>query len=134
MTSTHAERASPTEQREKVGSVPRVPNIESIQREVSAYLNVRLPDLKSQMRHQAVARPRMIAMYLSRKLTTASFPEIGKHFGGKDHSTVINAFKKIERLITEDSNLRSVIDTLEERLHLISAETTPPEQRSPNTP
>jgi chromosomal replication initiator protein len=58
----------------------------------------------------------MIAMYLARKLTGSSFPEIGGRFGGKDHSTVISAVKKIERLLAEDSNLRSVVTTLESHL------------------
>jgi chromosomal replication initiator protein len=75
-----------------------------------------LHDLKGPKRLQAVARPRMIAMYLSRKLTGSSFPEIGSRFGGKDHSTVISAVNKIDGLLAQDSNLRSVVNTLESHL------------------
>ena len=79
--------------------------IEAIQREVASYFDVKLHDLKGPKRHRAVAHPRMIAMYLARKLTTMSYPEIGSRFGGKDHSTVISAVRKIERLCTEDPTL-----------------------------
>jgi chromosomal replication initiator protein len=63
-----------------------------------------------------VAHPRMIAMYLARRLTAMSFPEIGSRFGGKDHSTVISAVRKIERLVQSDPSLRSVVNTLENHL------------------
>ncbi len=99
-----------------VSSGPPGLTIEAIQREVSTYFNVKLHDLKGPKRHRAVAHPRMVAMYLSRKLTSMSFPEIGSRFGGKDHSTVISAVRKIERLATEDPGLRSVITTLESHL------------------
>ncbi len=99
-----------------VSATPQGFSIESIQREVATYFDIKLHDLKGPKRLQSVARPRMIAMYLARKLTGASFPEIGSRFGGKDHSTVISAVKKIERLVAEDSNLRSVVTTLESHL------------------
>jgi chromosomal replication initiator protein len=102
--------------RNLVSSGPPGLTIEAIQREVSTYFNVKLHDLKGPKRHRAVAHPRMVAMYLSRKLTSMSFPEIGNRFGGKDHSTVISAVRKIERLATEDPGLRSVIATLESHL------------------
>jgi chromosomal replication initiator protein len=90
--------------------------VEAIQREVSSYFEVKLHDLKGPKRHQAVAHPRLIAMYLSRQLTGMSYPEIGSRFGGKDHSTVISAVRKIEKKIGEDPSLRSVISTLTSRL------------------
>jgi len=90
--------------------------VESIQREVAAYFDVKLHDLKGPKRHRSVAHPRMVAMYLCRKLTSMSFPEIGSRFGGKDHSTVISAVRKIERLCTEDPALRSVVNTIEPHL------------------
>jgi chromosomal replication initiator protein len=90
--------------------------IENIQREVAGYFDVKLHDLKGPKRHRAVAHPRMIAMYLARKLTSMSFPEIGSRFGGKDHSTVISAVRKIERLCGEDPTVRSVVSTLESHL------------------
>jgi len=90
--------------------------IEAIQREVAGYFDVKLHDLKGPKRHRAIAHPRMVAMYLARKLTNMSFPEIGGRFGGKDHSTVISAVRKIERLCGEDPTVRSVVGTLEGRL------------------
>ena len=91
-------------------------SVEAIQREVASYFDVKLHDLKGPKRHRAVSHPRLIAMYLSRLLTQLSYPEIGSRFGGKDHSTVISAFRKIEKKAAEDPNLRSVLTTLTARL------------------
>jgi chromosomal replication initiator protein len=91
-------------------------SVESIQREVASYFEVKLHDLKGPKRHRAVTHPRMIAMYLSRQLTSMSYPEIGSRFGGKDHSTIISAVRKIEKKMTEDAGLKSVISTLTTRL------------------
>jgi chromosomal replication initiator protein len=102
--------------RNLIASSPPSLTIEAIQREVAAYFDVKLHDLKGPKRHRAVAHPRMIAMYLARRLTSMSFPEIGSRFGGKDHSTVISAVRKIERLLTTDPGLRSVVSTLESHL------------------
>jgi chromosomal replication initiator protein len=99
-----------------IANTPTGLTIESIQREVAAYFDVKLHDLKGPKRHRAVAHPRMIAMFLARKLTNMSFPEIGSRFGGKDHSTVISAVRKIERLCGEDPTVRSVVGTLESHL------------------
>jgi chromosomal replication initiator protein len=90
--------------------------IESIQREVSGYFDVKLHDLKGPKRHRAIAHPRMIAMFLCRKLTSMSYPEIGSRFGGKDHSTVISAVRKIEGLCATDPSVRSVVSTIESHL------------------
>jgi chromosomal replication initiator protein len=90
--------------------------IESVQREVATYFDVKLHDMKGPKRHRAVAHPRMVAMYLARKLTKMSYPEIGSRFGGKDHSTVISAVRKIERLCAQDPSLRSVVSTIESHL------------------
>jgi len=92
--------------------------IETIQKEVAAYHNVKVSDLKSAKRHKNVARPRQVAMYLCRKLTGSSFPEIGQRFGGKDHSTVISACRKIADLIERDLSTRTVVETLERQLQL----------------
>jgi chromosomal replication initiator protein len=77
---------------------------------------VRISDLKGQRRHKGIARPRMIAMYLCRELTGASFPEIGLRFGGKDHSTVINACKRMTSIQEEDPELRATITQLRAQL------------------
>ena len=99
-----------------IANAPSGLTIEAIQREVAGYFDVKLHDLKGPKRHRAIAHPRMIAMYLARRLTAMSFPEIGSRFGGKDHSTVISAVRKIERLCGEDPTVRSVVGTLESRL------------------
>jgi chromosomal replication initiator protein len=99
-----------------IPSTPPGLSIEAIQREVASYFGVKLHDLKGPKRHRAVAHPRMVAMYLARKLTSMSYPEIGSRFGGKDHSTVISAVRKIERLCGTDPAHRSVVNTLEGHL------------------
>jgi chromosomal replication initiator protein len=99
-----------------VAVAPTGLTVELIQRDVAAYFDVKLHELKGQRRHRAVAHPRMVAMYLTRKLTNMSYPEIGSRFGGKDHSTVISAVRKIERLCGEDPAVRSVVATIEGRL------------------
>ena len=90
--------------------------VESVQKAVASHFAVRIADLKGQRRHRGISRPRMIAMYLSRELTGASFPEIGLRFGGKDHSTVINACKRVQSLQAEDADLRTAIVALRDQL------------------
>ena len=91
--------------------------IDEIQKKVSSYYNIRVDDLTSSRRIRTFARPRQIAMYLSKKLTTRSLPEIGRKFGGRDHTTVIHAVKKIDELkennakFDEDINLISQMIT-----------------------
>lgn len=99
-----------------VASSPVGLTIEAVQREVATYFSVKLADLKGPKRHRAVAHPRAIAMYLARKLTAMSYPEIGSRFGGKDHSTVISAVRKIERMVKDDAAQRSIVTTLESHL------------------
>lgn len=72
--------------------------IDEIQKKVADFFNVRVTDLSSQCRARAVARPRQIAMYFAKQFTTKSLAEIGKKFGGKDHTTVMHALKKVESL------------------------------------
>ena len=85
--------------------------IDEIQNKVAGYFNIKIDDLISSRRIRTFARPRQVAMYLTKKLTTRSLPEIGRKFGGRDHTTVIHAVKKIEELkqnnpkFDEDINL-----------------------------
>jgi len=79
--------------------------IDEIQRHVADYFHVRLADLLSARRARAVARPRQVAMYLSKQLTARSLPEIGRKFGGRDHTTVMHAVKRIDELREIDSAL-----------------------------
>ncbi len=81
-------------------------SINLIQEQVSIYYNLKLFDMSSSTRSISIARPRQIAMYLCKDMTSFSYPEIGKAFGGKDHTTVMHAVKKIITLSTEDVNLK----------------------------
>jgi chromosomal replication initiator protein len=90
--------------------------VEAVQKEVANYFNVKLTDLKSPKRHQAIARPRQIAMYLARKLCKASYPELGQRFGGKDHTTVLSACRKIDQLVQTDPKTRHTVEELERHL------------------
>ena len=80
-------------------------NIDNIQKTVAAYFKIRVADLSSKNRNQTVTRPRQMAMYLARELTSHSYPEIGDAFGGRDHSTVINACKRIAQLKEADNKM-----------------------------
>ncbi|MDP8033390.1 chromosomal replication initiator protein DnaA [Pasteurella atlantica] len=80
--------------------------IENIQKTVAERYNIKISDLKSKSRKQMFARPRQIAMALAKELTNHSLPEIGREFGGKDHTTVMHAIKRINELMDSDSNLR----------------------------
>jgi chromosomal replication initiator protein len=95
---------------------PAPVTVEAVQKAVAQHFSVRISDLKGPRRHKGISRPRMVAMYLSRQLTGASFPEIGMRFGGKDHSTVINACRRIESIQTEDPGLRATLEMLRRQL------------------
>ena len=83
-------------------SSQRKVNIEEIQKKVSQHFNVKMSDMSSSRRSRTVARPRQIAMYLSKNLTSRSLPEIGRRFGNRDHTTVIHAVRKVEELRNKD--------------------------------
>jgi len=87
--------------------------IEQIQKLVASYFNVKVTDLKGERRSRIISVPRQVAMYLCRKHTKASYPEIGDRFGGKDHSTVISAVNKIARLLKTDPHLKMSVDNIE---------------------
>lgn len=80
-------------------------NIDNIQKTVAEYYKIRVADLSSKNRRQSITRPRQMAMSLARELTSHSFPEIGDAFGGRDHTTVINACKRINELKERDSKV-----------------------------
>jgi chromosomal replication initiator protein len=77
-------------------------SIDNIQKTVAEYYKIRVADLSSKVRKQSITRPRQVAMSLARELTSHSYPEIGEAFGGRDHTTVINACKRITELKDED--------------------------------
>jgi len=91
-------------------------SVEEIIKRVCIHFNMKISDMKSAKRLKAVVLPRQIAMYLSRQLTSSSYPEIGDRFGGKDHSTIIHAIRKIEKLMVEDFQLRTTIENLRKEL------------------
>ena len=91
---------------------PRRIRIEDIQRVVSKHYNVSRSDLLSSRRTRTIVRPRQIAMYLSKMLTPRSLPEIGRRFGGRDHTTVLHAVRKIEELAASDNGLQQEIEML----------------------
>jgi chromosomal replication initiator protein len=87
-------------------------NIEEIQKKVSQHFNVKVSDMSSARRSRTVARPRQIAMYLSKNLTSRSLPEIGRRFGNRDHTTVIHAVRKVEELMNKDAGFDEDVQLL----------------------
>jgi chromosomal replication initiator protein len=85
---------------------------EEIQKVVSKNFNIKLSDLKGKKKSKSIVLPRQISMYLMRKKTKLSFPEIGQLFGGKDHSTVIYSIKKIESFLREDKKIKETVENL----------------------
>ncbi|HXT06771.1 MAG TPA: chromosomal replication initiator protein DnaA [Roseiarcus sp.] len=95
---------------------PKRVKIEDIQKRVATHYNVSRADLLSSRRTAAVVMPRQIAMYLAKSLTLRSLPEIGRRFGGRDHTTVLHAVRKIDNLCNNDAALREEIDLLKRLL------------------
>jgi chromosomal replication initiator protein len=95
---------------------PKRVKIEDIQKRVATHYNVSRADLLSSRRTAAVVMPRQIAMYLAKSLTLRSLPEIGRRFGGRDHTTVLHAVRKIDNLCNNDASLREEIDLLKRML------------------
>jgi chromosomal replication initiator protein len=87
-------------------------SIDEIQRKVAEHYNVKLAELVGPKRHRTIARPRQVAMYLCKVLTTRSLPEIGRRFGGRDHTTILHGVKKVEELMSTDSQLNDDITML----------------------
>jgi chromosomal replication initiator protein len=87
----------------------RAVTIETIQRFISDYYQLKIGDLKSRNNSKSVAMPRQVAMYLCKSLSHASLPEIGRSFGGKHHSTVIHSIKKVEDLRKKDGDFNTLI-------------------------
>jgi len=86
--------------------------IEDIQKKVAAHFNIKVSDMHSARRSVAIARPRQIAMYLAKRLTSKSLPEIGRKFGGKDHTTVMHAVKRIEEISRQDQEFADEVELL----------------------
>ncbi len=99
-----------------IGSNSKSINVETIQNIVSAYFNLNLDQMLSVRRSRSLARPRQIAMYLAKQLTTNSLPEIGRKFSNRDHTTVIHAVKKIEELIKKDNDIKHSVSEIKKKL------------------
>ncbi len=94
----------------------RVITVDKIQNVVSNYFNIQLSEMLSQRRSRPLARPRQIAMYLAKKMTTRSLPEIGRRFANRDHTTVIHAVKTITRLSEQDDEMKKNINQIKSLL------------------
>lgn len=90
----------------------KIVSVEMVQKAVSAFYHIPIEDLKNKRRNQAILLPRQVAMFLSRRLTNLSLPEIGNAFGGKDHTTVLHSCRKIESGLKSDGDLKQAIELL----------------------
>ncbi|MFM9843608.1 MAG: chromosomal replication initiator protein DnaA [Dongiaceae bacterium] len=90
--------------------------IEEIQKRVAEHFNIKVSDMHSARRSRAVARPRQVAMYLAKQLTPRSLPEIGRKFGGRDHTTVMHAVRKVDELRSADSSFAEDVELLRRML------------------
>ena len=90
--------------------------VEEIQRKVSDHYNIRLSDMSGPKRLRSYARPRQVAMYLCKKMTSRSLPEIGRRFGGRDHTTVMHGVRRIEELKTQDGQIAEDLELLRRAL------------------
>ena len=100
------------------GEEERIITAEHIQRKAAEFFGLKLSDMRAKNRTKAVAFPRQIAMYLARQLTHMSLTEIGRAFGGKDHTTVLHAVDKIQALLREDPKFKKTLDTLTQSINL----------------
>jgi chromosomal replication initiator protein len=86
--------------------------IEMIQKHVADYFHIRVSDLKQRNNSKSISRPRQVAMYICRKITNASLPEIGRAFGGKHHTTVIHSVETIDKEMLKDRNFHTIVHSL----------------------
>ncbi len=100
-------------------STDRKVSIDEIQRACAEHFNIRLTDMSSSRRSRSVARPRQVAMYLAKELTPRSLPEIGQRFGGRDHTTVLHAVKRIKELRATDSAFDDDVERLRQKLESV---------------
>jgi len=102
--------------RDLIGTKKKIVSMDDIQEMVGARFHVKIADLKSRRRSKTLVHPRQIAMYLCRELTDSSYPEIGRQFGGKDHTTIIHACKQVIKAKDNDSVLSATLDSLKEQI------------------
>tara|TARA_B100001123_G_C15126963_1_gene953711 strand:- start:622 stop:1134 length:513 start_codon:yes stop_codon:yes gene_type:complete len=99
-----------------INSSNKLLTVESIQNLVASHFNLGIGELLSPRRSRSLARPRQIAMYLAKQLTTNSLPDIGRKFSNRDHTTVIHAVKKIDELIKKDSEIKESVNEIKKKL------------------
>ncbi|NGZ10375.1 MAG: chromosomal replication initiator protein DnaA [Nitrospira sp. LK70] len=102
--------------RDLIGDKKKIVTMDDIQEAVCTQFHVKLTELKSRRRSKTLVHPRQIAMYLCRELTDASYPEIGRQFGGKDHTTIIHACRQVAKSKENDTTLHATIETLKEQI------------------
>jgi chromosomal replication initiator protein len=102
--------------RDLIGDKKKVVAMDDIQEVVCNQFHVKITELKSRRRSKTLVHPRQIAMYLCRELTDASYPEIGRQFGGKDHTTIIHACRQVAKAKETDTGLHTTIETLKEQI------------------
>jgi chromosomal replication initiator protein len=102
--------------RDLIGEKKKLIAMDDIDEAVAARFHIKVAEMKSRRRSKTLVYPRQIAMYLCRELTEASFPEIGRHFGGKDHTTIIHAYRQIARAREADSELNATLESLKEQI------------------
>jgi chromosomal replication initiator protein len=102
--------------RDLIGTKKKIVSMDDIQETVGARFHVKIADLKSRRRSKTLVHPRQIAMYLCRELTDSSYPEIGRQFGGKDHTTIIHACKQVTKAMDSDSTLNATLESLKEQI------------------
>ena len=102
--------------RDVIGDKKKIVAMDDIQEAVCSQFHVKLTELKSRRRSKTLVHPRQIAMYLCRELTDASYPEIGRQFGGKDHTTIIHACRQVAKAKETDITLQTTLETLKEQI------------------
>ena len=100
----------------EIGYISYRPSVQEIAKEVSRHFKISLTDLLSERRTKDVVRPRQVAMYLAKKLTLRSLPDIARKLGGRDHTTILHGIRKITALMPDDPDLSSHIAWLTNRL------------------
>ena len=102
--------------RDLIGDKKKIVAMEDIQDAVCTQFHVKINELKSRRRSKTLVHPRQIAMYLCRELTDASYPEIGRHFGGKDHTTIIHACRQVAKAKDTDPSMQTTLEKLKEQI------------------
>jgi chromosomal replication initiator protein len=102
--------------RDLLGNKKKFITLEDVQEVVANRFKVKVSELKSKRRTKTLVHPRQIAMFLARELTDSSFPEIGREFGGKDHTTIIHACRQIEKALEGDATLRTTMESLKDEI------------------